>query len=123
MLICMHIWGSSASAAPSAAIYHRHAHALEELVALLLPPPSTGFRRRRVGHDLTGSHREIGRPQPPLPVSVAGRCCFRHERACVDFDFRFRFLVSPTPPPSPPPSPAPPASPGAKPACLCCLCS
>ena len=27
MLICMHNWGSSASAAPSAVIYHRHRHA------------------------------------------------------------------------------------------------
>ena len=48
--ICMHIKGSSASAAPSAAVINpssssaracARARALEECVALLLPPPST----------------------------------------------------------------------------------
>jgi hypothetical protein len=53
----------SASVAPSAVIYHRHRrarpHALDELVALLLPPPSSGYKRRRVGHDLSGLRQVI----------------------------------------------------------------
>ena len=38
---------------------------------MLLPPPlSTGYRRRRVGHGLSGLRRVIGRPQSPPPVSA-----------------------------------------------------
>ena len=60
MLICMHIWGSSLHLPP-----HRRSSIIvvgaRARMLTLLPPPSTGYRRPRVGHDLTGLHRVIGR--------------------------------------------------------------